>query len=115
MRGLKTGSIALVLALALSGCAVVTKPTGVITIPRQDFLNAYALAKVIFIRQARQFQAFCEAGLVKEQARCDELAKTREAAKRLDLEVEKKLETPESEIDWAVVLKMLEFAAGLVL
>ena len=104
----------LAVALLLVGCSVVTKPTGVITIPRADFVNAYALAKTIYLRADAKVEALCRAELMGPQ-RCEAAAETRQAAKRLDLEIEKKLAVPESEINWAVILKMLEFAAGVVL
>jgi hypothetical protein len=103
-----------ILALALAGCAVFTKPTGVITIPRQEFINAYGLAKAIYLKHAAQVAEQCRQG----QLSLDYCARAKAAgqeAKRLDLEVEAKLLTPEKEVNWAAVMKMLEFTAGLVL
>lgn len=100
--------------LALAGCSVITKPTGNITIPRQSFVDAYALAKTIYLRADAKVEALCQAELMSPE-RCTAAADARVAAKRLDLEIEKKLAVPESEIDWAVIIRMLEFAAGVVL
>lgn len=102
------------LLLLLAGCAVFTRPTGVITIPRQDFVNAYALAKAIYLRHAEAVSGQCAARRL-PAARCAAAAESFEAAKRLDLEVQAKLLVPESEVNWAAVMKMLEFTAGLVL
>jgi len=104
----------LIVVVLLTGCSVVTKPTGVITIPRQDFVNAYALAKAIYLRAADRVQALCDAELLTGE-RCLAAAETAQAAKRLDLEVQAKLLVPESEINWAVIIRMLEFAAEVVL
>jgi hypothetical protein len=103
-----------ILALALSGCAVFTKPTGVITIPRQDFINAYGLAKAIYLRHAAGVAEQCRMGQLAPDY-CARAQAAAQEAKRLDLEVEAKLLTPEKEVNWAAVMKMLEFTAGLVL
>lgn len=103
-----------IVALALAGCGVFTRPTGVITIPRQDFINAYGLAKAIYLRHAAQIADQCRVGALPIDYCARAKAAGQEAA-RLDLEVEAKLLTPEKEVNWAAVMKMLEFTAGLVL
>ena len=108
-------ALALMLAaVMLTGCALFTKPTGTITVERQEFVNSYALAKAIYLKAAERVRALCVAELL-SPPRCEAAAETAQAAKRLDLEVEAKLLVPESEINWTVILKMLEFAAGVVL
>jgi len=104
----------LIAAVLLTGCSVVTKPTGVVTIPRQDFVNSFALAKAIYLKGAERVQALCVAELLSPQ-RCQAARETDEAAKRLDLEVQAKLLVPESEINWDVILRMLELTAKVVI
>lgn len=114
MPNLHRLAAAALLALLLSGCAVFTKPTGQITIERQEFVNAWAMAKAIYLRHIEYLAQGCRQGAIPE-AKCAALEKSHEAAKRLALEVDAKLAVPESEINWAAVMKMLEFTAGLVL
>ena len=102
------------LLLLFTGCSVFTRPTNVITIPRQDFINAYGLAKAIYLRHAAQVADGCRAGQLPVEY-CQRAQAAAQEAKRLDLEVEAKLLTPEKEVNWAAVMKMLEFTAGLVL
>lgn len=106
---------AVVCALLLfTGCSVFTRPTDTITIPRQDFINAYGLAKAIYLRHAAQVADQCRVGALPLDY-CQRAQAAAQEAKRLDLEVEAKLLTPEKEVNWAAVMKMLEFTAGLVL
>ena len=105
----------LMLAAVLgSGCAIFTKPTNTITVERQDFINAWARAKVIYGKAFRLASRACAQGAWPEDE-CRKAAALHEQAKRVALEIEAKIATPESELDWKVILKVLEFAADIVL
>lgn len=93
--------------MSLTGCAatkaVFTNPTGNITIERQEFINTYAVVKVLYKQLRANFQGTPE-----------ELAAIDQRAKALDIQIQAKIEVPESEIDWAVVKEMLSVLVGLV-
>jgi hypothetical protein len=98
----------LLLVVSLTGgCAAVhsvfTNPTGLITIDRQEFVNTYARVKVLYTRLRANFQGTP-----------DELREIDRAANALSIQIEAKIAVPESEIDWAVVVKMLEALVSLV-
>ena len=98
------------LALLLAGCALFTQPTGVITIERQQFINTYAVTKVLYTRLRTQAQAACERG----EFDCTELAQVDREVRQLNATIEAKIAVPESEIDWAVVMALLKTLVGLV-
>ena len=111
------GVIAVVLAgLLLTGCSLVssafTKPTGRITIERQSFINTYALLKVLTIRMLADADAACDSRIWPIHT-CEQLKDTKRELQRLDLSIQAKIEVPESEIDWAVVMKVIGALASL--
>ena len=108
--------------LLLVGCGgknlakdVFTNPTGHITIPRQDFINSYALIKVLWKDIRHNSELACVRGPEEQVAAC--LTRLREIdaqAKQLAYQIEAKVAVPESEIDWAVVMGLLKAIVGLV-
>lgn len=114
MRWLALG---LVLLLG-SGCALFTKPTGTITIERQEFINSWAVTKVLYQRMRAQAAAVCiaETTLPRklDALDCAELAVIDRKAKALAIQVEAKIATPEAELDWVVIKDILSLLVGLV-
>ena len=109
------------LALVLPGCAATkslfTNPTGQITIERAQFLSTYATIKVLYKRLRAQAASVCvENALPRklDQIDCAELAAIDRKVKALDIQIQAKIEVPESEIDWAVVKDILGAIVGLV-
>ena len=103
--------LAILLAFTLlSGCALVTKPTGLITIERQEFINTYAVVKVLYKRMVEDATSRCEGDAV-----ClARVADTDSKARALDIQIQAKIEVPESEIDWVVVKDILKTLVSLV-
>lgn len=110
----RLAALLLAVAIAVSGCAgtraLFTNPTGLITIERQEFVNTYAIVKVLYRRMYVQAQRACERG----EMNCEEVALLDRTARQLAVRIDAKIETPESEIDWAVVKDMLGILVGLV-
>ena len=109
-------AIGLVVLLG-SGCALFTKPTGTITIERDQFLSTYATLKVLYKRMRIQAAAVCVATTLPrtlDQIDCAELADIDRKAKALDIQIQAKIEVPESTIDWVVVKDFLGLLVGLV-
>jgi len=98
----------------LSGCAIFSKPSETTTIERQQAINAWARAKVLYGRAVVLAERACATGQW-SPAECTKAAQLHEQAKRLGSEVEAKLATPESEVDWSRVMKLLEFALDILL
>ena len=106
---------ALALALlVLVGCGIFTKPAETISVERQQFLNAYARAQVLYANVAERMTRLCVAGRI-EREECARMAAVHEQAKALDAEIRAKLAVPESEVDWVRVMKLLELALSLAL
>lgn len=105
-RLLSTLILATVLATT-PGCALVhsvfTNPTGRITIDRQEFINTYAVVKVLYQRMRANFKGSPQ-----------ELLEIDREARALSVQIEAKIAVPESEIDWAVVAKLLGALISLV-
>lgn len=108
-----------ILVLTLSGCATAkdafTNPTGNITIPRQQFVNTYALVKVMWKSLRENAELACATAPAGEVGPC--FAKLRDIdsqAKALSFQIEAKIAVPESEIDWAVVMGLLKAVIGLI-
>lgn len=125
MRHTKICALALLLALSLSGCTFVkdifTNPTGKITIERQEFINSYAVIKVLYKRLYAQALVSCEQHAKGAKAEdmmvawnCEALPGFHAQARALSVQIEAKIEVPESEIDWAVVNGMLKALVSLV-
>jgi len=102
------------LSLLVSGCSVFTKPTNTVTLERQEFINAWARAKVLYVKAVSIAQAACE-NKQWSATDCLKAAQLHEQAKQIGSEVEAKLATPESEIDGSRVMKLLELALGILL
>ena len=104
----------LAVALLTPGCALVhsafTNPTGTITIERQQFVNTYAVVKVLYTRLRAQAQLACERGEVD----CQELVSVDKQVKALNVQIEAKIAVPESEIDWETVKELLKALVSLV-
>ena len=106
--------------LLLAGCGTVhgafTRETGVITIPRQDFINSWAVVKVLYKQLRAEAETYCLAKPTPEaRGSClGNLHSLDTNAKVLALQVDAKIEVPESEIDWKVVKEFLGLLVGLV-
>ncbi len=114
---------ALVVAvLLLSGCATgqlahdtFTNPTGNITVPRQEFINSYAVVKVLWKSLRENAELACTTAPAGKVGPCfDKLHEIDARAKVLAIQIEAKIAVPESEIDWAVVTGILSAIIGLV-
>ncbi len=116
-------------ALLLVGCAAsdlkpgqavlpavpfVTKETGRLTIERQEFVNTWAAAQVLFEGYVAQARVQC-AGPCADRVRCAQLPDVEAQGKVIYLTVEAKLRNPEAVIDWANVAKILGLIAKMVL
>ena len=112
MRRLLAG--VLVIGLLGSGCAIFTKPSETTTIERQAAINAWARAKILYGRAVVLAERACATGQW-PPAECTKAVRLHEQAKRLGAEVEAKLATPEAEVDWSRVMKLLELALDIVL
>lgn len=102
----------------LSGCTLVhdvfTNPTGSVTIPRQRFIDTYATARQLYVTIRAGVEAMClEGKLLPTQ--CARAVEVDQEARQLDFAIKAKLAVPESEIDWAMIEKVLGFAVKLVL
>ena len=100
--------------LTLTGCSIFTTPTGRITLERQQLVNTWAKAKVLYGHAYALAAEACRAGEWPID-RCASLGDLDQQARRLALEVDAKLAVPESEINWAVVEKLLGFAVDALL
>ena len=109
-------SIALLCALMLSvnGCALFIKPSTEFSVERQKFINAYARARVTYQHLHARIDALCQVDRLTKDI-CAKAAAIDHQAKALDAEIQAKLTTPESEVDWDRVMRLLELALGLVL
>lgn len=90
-----------------------TKPTGTLTIPRQQFVNTWTAVTVIFDAGLANAKAQCKAGCVTKE-RCARIPEIETEASAARLAVEVKLRNPEAEIDWANIEKLLTLAAKFV-
>lgn len=103
---------------ALSGCTTVketfTNPTGTITIPRQDFIDAYARARELYVVIHAQAVEGCRQRIISE-VRCQGIAEVHEQAKQFDFEVRAKIAIPETTLDWQMITKVISFAVKLVI
>ncbi len=109
MKLVAIGLFALTLSFTLAGCSTFMRPTGTITIERQEFINTYAVVRVLYTRMREQAQAACERGEVD----CQQLAEIDKTVKHLNASIEAKIAVPESEIDWGVVRSVLSALIGL--
>lgn len=106
-----------VLAVMLSSCSlahsVFTNPSGRITIDRQDFINTYAIVKVLYKHMLVNLEELC-ASSIKPPEQCVQLPLIKQKAHELNLKIEAKIEVPESEIDWGTVKELLSALISLV-
>lgn len=105
--------------LVLAGCSTAksafTNPTGNITIPRQEFLNSFALIKVLWKDIRHNAELACVRGPEEQVASClTQLRAIDAKAKAINYSIEAKIAVPESEIDWAVVMELLKAIVSLV-
>lgn len=118
MSTMRSHVVACLCMLALAGCATAhdafTNPTGVITVPRQDFIDTYARARELYRVIYAHAQHACQTNVF-TAAKCAQVAELHEQAKAIDFEVRAKLAVPETELDWAMIEKVLGFAVKLVL
>ena len=105
---------AMLVVSLLSGCGIFSKPSAVTTIERQEAINAWARAKVLYGRAVVLAERACATGQW-SPVECAKAAQLHEQAKRLGAEVEAKLATPEAEVDWSRVMKLLEIAMDILL
>ena len=105
--------LALVLIVA-TGCGILTKPAERISVERQQFLNSYARARVLYATVAERMTRLCAQQRI-ELAECARMASVHEQAKALDAEIQAKLAVPESEVDWGRIMRLLELALELAL
>ena len=119
------GAVALIAAmLLLTACGPTLRnpfyrETGEITIPRQDFVNTWAVTKVLYSRLRAQAERYCQTRPPAEALRldtlnCGELPEIDREARALAVSVDAKIAVPESEIDWATVKELLSLLVGLV-
>lgn len=107
-------SLFLIAGLLLAGCSVFTRPASTISVERQKFVNAYARARVLYATVAERMTQFCAQGRI-EREECARMASVHEQAKALDAEIQAKLAVPESEVDWNLVMRLLELALNIAL
>lgn len=109
----------LLAAVLLAGCALFTKPTGNITIERQEFINAWAVTKVLYQRLRTQAERYCRTRPPEEALRldglnCGELADIDRKAKVIAIQVDAKIAVPESELDYETIKELLGILVGLI-
>ena len=103
----------LIASLLLAGCAPFTRPASTLSVERQKFINAYARARVLYQHLAGRIDALCQADKLSRET-CVKAAGIDQQARMLDAEIRAKIETPESEVDWEKVMRLLELALGLI-
>jgi len=114
------GRLVLAVALVLvTGCAtahdVFTNPTGNITVPRQEFINSYAVVKVLWKQLRENAELACASAPQGQVSACfGKLHDIDTRAKVLAIQIEAKILVPESQIDWGVVTGLLSAIIGLI-
>ena len=98
----------------LGGCALFTKPADTISVERQKFINAYARARILYAAIAEGIAQECSTG-IRRREDCAVKAALHHEAKQLDTEIRAKIDTPETEVDWTRVMRLLELALEIVL
>lgn len=98
----------IVVVTLLSSCAVFTRPTDRISFDRQKFINAYARGRILYGAIAEGVVRDCQTGR-RTREDCAAKAAIHEQAKVLDSEIRAKIDTPESEFDYELVMKVFEF------
>src|SRR3990167_850223 len=105
--------IFVLLLTVVSGCAIV-RQSDQITVERQKFINAYARARILYAAVAERMTQFCATGRI-DAAECGRMAALNQQAKVVDAEIRAKIDTPDTEVDWTLVMKLLELAVGIAL
>ena len=111
---MRRGAAWALVVVILAGCSLFTKPATRISVERQQFLNSYARAQILYGTVASRMTDLCRDGKI-EREECARMAAVHEQAKALDAEIRAKLGVPESEMDWVRVMKLLELALSLAL
>ena len=106
--------MALLVSLLMGGCAPFVRPASTISVERSKFVNAYARARVLYATVAERMTRMCAQGKI-EREECARMASVHEQAKALDAEIRAKIDTPESEVAWERVMRLLELALDLAL
>jgi hypothetical protein len=108
--------VATIVILLFTGCAGVqtpfTKPTGVITIPRQDFINTYASLKVLTESLVADAERGCSTKVLDAQF-CTALPGMIGELKQIDNTIQAKIAVPESEINWDTIAKLIGVLVSL--
>ena len=94
-------------ALALSGCAIFTKPTQTVCIPRQEFINVWGVIEEL----ARLW--FADEDRKADPARTQHIARAKALARRIQISARAKITYEETEVDWAAVKELLGILVGL--
>ena len=108
------------LLLLLAGCGTIqgafTRPTGTICVPRQDFVNSWAVVKVLYKQARAEAETYCLAKPSPEaRGSClGNLHSLDTNAKVLAIQVDAKIEIPEAELDWEAITTMLKLIASLI-
>ena len=106
--------ICILLITSFSGCAVFTKPVDTITFDRQELIDTYARAKIAYWRIVEIAMKLCETGQW-PPSECAKAQRLHEQAKQVISEIDSKIATPESQIDYQRVMKLFELALGILL
>lgn len=93
--------------LALAGCSLFTKETGRVSVDRRAFLNAWGRTKVAYDRSRKRVERLAKAGCLPPDDIAAAKAIDRQVM-RLAAEIDAKAQVPESEPDWALIMKLLE-------
>ena len=110
-------SLVLALVLVLTGCSTLglTKPTGVVTFDRQDFVNVYEKSKVLVDKViAPQIVQACVAGAI-SPSNCAAAGLLYKEWQKLVLDLDAKIANPETEIDRETMFKLLGLLVDLAL
>lgn len=92
----------------------ITKETGHLTMERQQFIDTWASAQVLFDGYIAQARTIC-AGPCADRVRCAQLPDVEAQGKVIKMTVDAKIRNPEATIDWANVAKILGLIAKMVL
>lgn len=104
----------MLIVLLLAGCSLVTTPTKKISIDRQEFINNYARVKILYWRAVDIVSRLCAENRMPVEE-CQKVAEIHREAKAIAIEIDVKIETPESEIDSSKVFRLMELALSLLL
>lgn len=116
LGGLLIGAATLGVA---AGCQTGSNPFVVvkntITLDHERFRSAYEHAKTIYIRAVPIVEDLCKRPGCLTPERCAKAKAAHEEFKRLDLNAQTVLRSPDVAPNWNLIFKMLDAAAGIVL